>query len=314
MKKEKLWIPSRDGKRSLHCVLWQPDSGQVRAVVQIVHGMEEYVERYEDFALYLTSRGIAVIGHDMLGHGQSVREPKEMGFFTEQDGDQVIVDDVESVALRAQGAFPFAPLVLLAHSMGSFVVRRYITQYTGKARGVILMGTGIVSERAAKAAGGVANLLCLTRGATYHSKWLENRVVGRFNRQFTHTRTGCDWLSRDVENVDRYLQDPLCGICFTVGGYRDFFKLAGHLAREEDFEQITSRTPMLLISGEKDPVGHMGKDVPRLTRQYQKWGVTDVTYKLWKDDRHELLNEADREDIYGWLLGWIESHVLQEYR
>lgn len=314
MKKEHIWIPSRDGKRSLHCVLWQPDSGEVRAVVQIVHGMEEYVERYEDFTLYLTRRSIAVIGHDMLGHGQSVREPKEMGFFTEQDGDQVIADDVESVALRAQGIFPFAPLVLMAHSMGSFVVRRYITQYTGKARGVILLGTGIVSEHAARVAGGIAGLLCLILGSTYHCKWLENRVMGRFNRQFTPARTRCDWLSRDVENVDRYLQDPLCGNCFTVGGYRDFFRLAGCLARQEDFEQINTRIPMVLVSGEKDPVGHMGKDIPKLTQLYHhKWGVIDVTYKLWKDDRHELLNEPDREDIYGWLLGWIENHVLQEF-
>lgn len=310
MKKEEFYFDSRDEIDRIHAVRYTPDDGEVRCVVQIVHGMAEYAERYEEFARFLTDRGFVVTGEDHLGHGKSVSEGGYYGYFCERDPATVVVRDVHRLKKLTQALYPDVPYVILGHSMGSFILRNYLCRYGSGIAGAVIMGTGMQPPwliRLSKALAAVQKAFC---GSVYVSKLMDKAAFGSFNKRFQPERTRADWLSRDTENVDKYLADPLCGFCFTVNGFQTLFELIARIQKRENLEKIPKDLPILMVSGKDDPVGDYGEGVKRAYASLQGQGLSDIQMKLYDRDRHELLNEVDRDVVMEDIYCWIKDSVL----
>ena len=219
-----LKIPSSDGRSILHVMHWRP-VGQPRAVLQIAHGMTEHVGRYGEFAAALAEQGIAVIGHDHLGHGKTAGCEEKLGFFAEKNGAIFLVQDIHRVHVRAVKLYPEIPKFILGHSMGSFLVRRYLTKYGWEEDGAILMGTGDYPAGVLLLALAAVNGTALVRGDRCRSRLLHHLVLGNYNRRIPGAKTPDDWLSRDEEKVNQFVEDPLCQFRFTCSAYRDFFRV-----------------------------------------------------------------------------------------
>ena len=312
MIKKELYFDSRDGKTSLHAVRWTPDNPEdIVCVVQIVHGMAEYVERYEEFAGFLTARGIVLTGEDHLGHGKSVGEGGKYGYFCEQDPATVLVRDVHRLKKITQELYPDVPYVIMGHSMGSFIVRNYICRYGTGIAAAIIMGTGMQSRAAlnlSKAAAGIQRLFC---GPGHVSRLIDRFAFGGNNRRVEHPRTPFDWLSRDGERVDRYIADPLCGFVFTVNGFGALFELISRLYDVSNLEKVPKNLPVYMVSGTGDPVGGYGKGVRRAYDSLRERGLEKLDLKLYEGGRHELLNETNRDEVMRDIYQWLERTVLK---
>lgn len=307
MLKEDKRILSRDGKTQLHLITWQPEK-EPKAIVQLVHGMAEHMERYHDFAVYLTQRGYAVIGHDHLGHGQSLTSPDKLGFFAEKDGNKILIQDMFQVTEYAKTLWPGKKLFILGHSMGSFLVRRFLTLHSRDVDAAVIMGTGNQPALASAIGLKIAKRAKKKNGPMSYSKTLNNMALGSNNKPFKPNRTPFDWLSRNEENVDRYMADRLCGFDFTVSAWADFFQVLQELAHQEDVDGLVKSLPLLITSGELDPVGGE-KGCKAVLAKYQKLGMEDVRLKLYPEDRHEILNEIDRDKVFKDLGDWFDSKL-----
>lgn len=306
MSKQEVFIPSGDGRTQLHGIVWEPDGIEVKAVVQLVHGMCEYIDRYHDFAVFLTGHGYAVIGHDHLGHGKSMNSEADLGYFADKDGHNIVVEDMHRITDYGKNRWYGKPLFILGHSMGSFMTRRYLTRYSDELAGAIVMGTGMIPGGVAKAGRLMANLIGKIKGYRHPSKMLTNMVLGGNNKPFEPGRTDCDWLTKDEVIVDSYVADPLCGFMFTAGAFRDFFTVMAELADGVDADKIRRNLPVLITMGEIDPVGG-AKAGKELFDKYTAMGMSDVTLKIYPGDRHEILNELDRRQVYEDILKWVEK-------
>lgn len=305
MTREDLTLSSAAGG-SIHAVLWEPE-GEPRAVLQITHGMAEYIDRYEDFAAYLAERGFAVAGHDHPGHGGSVRAPADLGFFGEGDNADALIRNMKTVTLEAKRRNPGLPVFLFGHSMGSVFVRRYLALYGGEIAGAVVAGTVWLSPALAKTGLNIARAVCRTKGVRSLSPLLDSITLGNNAKAFPG-EGALAWLTSDPSVVAAYEADPLCGFPFTAGAYRDFFSVMLSVAREEDFDNIRRSLPLLIVSGELDPVGGK-RAVEKLAARYRQLDFADVTEKIFPGDRHEILNERDRAEVYAYIAGWLEKRI-----
>ena len=306
MKKEEFYFESRDGVSHIHAVRYTPDNGEVRGVFQIVHGMAEYIERYEDIAEYMTDRGFVVTGDDHLGHGKSVQAGGTYGYFCEQDPATVVVRDVHRLKKMTQELYPGVPYILLGHSMGSFIARNYICRYGTGITAAIIMGTGMQPKFLIGISKFLVGFQKLFFGWKHPAKFINNIAFGSYNKRIRSPRTEFDWLSVNNDNVDKYLADPLCGRLFTVNGFGTLFELIARLLNKKNLAGVPKDLPILMVAGAEDPVGNYGKGVQQAKESLEAAGVKDITLKLYSGDRHEILNEDDREqvkeDIYNWIL------------
>ncbi len=310
MKKEEFYFDSRDNDTKLHAVRWMPDSENVAGIVQIVHGMAEYVERYEELAAYLTDRNFVVTGEDHLGHGKSVPEGGQQGYFCEQDPATVVVRDVHRLKKMTQELYPGVPYFILGHSMGSFITRNYICRYGTGIDGALILGTGMQSAGLLLASKTVAAIEGAFRGQRHVSRMMDKAAFGAYNRRIAEKRTDYDWLSRDAERVDAYIADPDCGFVFTVNGFKTLFELISRAKKPENLRKIPAELPIFMASGAEDPVGNYGKGVEKAYRSLQGVGVRDLTLKLYPEDRHELMNEPDREQVMADIAEWLTKHLV----
>ena len=311
MVKEEFYYDSRDGVSKLHAVRYVPDGDEeIRCVVQIVHGMAEYVERYEEFAGYLTSHGFVVTGEDHIGHGKSVGREGKYGYFCEQDPATVLVRDVHRLKKATQSLYPDVPYVILGHSMGSFIVRNYMFRYGTGISGAVLMGTGMPPRKVLTFSKALAGIQGIILGSRHVSELIDKLAFGKYNSEIENPRTQFDWLSRDRERVDRYLEDPLCGFTFTANGFSTLFELILRLYRQENLERVPAEMPVLLVSGTADPVGDYGKGVRRTYDSLRAVGLENIQMKLYEEGRHELLNDSDRNEVAHDIYKWIEETVL----
>ena len=294
-------VPSSDGVHQVHAVLWLPE-GEPKAVVQLVHGICEYALRYEPFAGFLTEHGFAVAGHDHLGHGLTAKGPEEYGYFTDWWD---LVRDVRGVQLKVKETYPELPYFLLGHSMGSFVARTFLIDYPGAVDGCILSGTG--QESAVTVAAG--KLLTGLGDPHKVNKLFYQLSIGAYNRKFAPARTGADWICRDEAVVDRYLADPLCNFQTTAGMNHAMMAGLQYVARKKNLAKMDKDTPVYFFAGDADPVGAMGKGVQKVAGWFKEAGVKDVTVKLYPGGRHEMLNETNREEVFGDTLAWLEGHM-----
>lgn len=307
MKKYTEKIASKDSKNSLNTVIWETEKEPV-GVLQIVHGMAEYIDRYDNFAKYMTEHGFNVIGHDHLGHGYSVSDERDYGFFAEENGDKIIIEDMHSVTQYAKEKWEELPNFILGHSMGSFCLRQYLTKYSNDVFGAIIMGTGWIPSAAALLGKTIATNTCKSKGSHTVNPLLIKLTLEPYNKPFAPARTNCDWLSRDEKQVDLYVNDKLCGFDFTAGAYKDFFTVLEKIAKNRQLIGMRKSLPILITSGSVDPVGGK-KACEKLNAQYKRCGIDDVTLKLWENDRHEILNELDKSDVYDYIYNWLKSKI-----
>ena len=307
MKKYTEKIASTDSKNNLNVIIWETEKEPI-GVLQIVHGMAEYIDRYDNFAKYMTEHGFNVIGHDHLGHGHSVSDERDYGFFAEENGDKIIIEDMHSVTQYAREKWEELPNFILGHSMGSFCLRQYLTKYSNDVFGAIIMGTGWIPSAAALLGKTIATNTCKSKGSHTVNPLLIKLTIEPYNKPFAPARTNCDWLSRDEKQVDLYVNDKLCGFDFTAGAYKDFFTVLEKIAKNRQLIGMRKSLPILITSGSVDPVGGK-KACEKLNAQYKRCGIDDVTLKLWENDRHEILNELDKSDVYQYIYNWLKSKI-----
>lgn len=307
MKKYTEKIASTDSKNNLNVIIWETEKEPI-GVLQIVHGMAEYIDRYDNFAKYMTEHGFNVIGHDHLGHGHSVSDERDYGFFAEENGDKIIIEDMHSVTQYAREKWEELPNFILGHSMGSFCLRQYLTKYSNDVFGAVIMGTGWIPSAAALLGKTIATNTCKSKGSHTVNPLLIKLTLEPYNKPFAPARTNCDWLSRDEKQVDLYVNDKLCGFDFTAGAYKDFFTVLEKIAKNRQLIGMRKSLPILITSGSVDPVGGK-KACEKLNAQYKRCGIDDVTLKLWENDRHEILNELDKSDVYRYIYNWLKSRI-----
>jgi len=299
---------SSDGRTNIHAVQWQ-DEQPPRAVVQIVHGICEYVERYDRFAHWLAERGFVVVGNDHLGHGESWQEPEREGLFSETDGWNKVVQDVEALRARTAAAYPGLPYFVLGHSMGSFVARTHLIQYPGSFTGALISGTAQQPDLLLKAGRALCTLLAVIKGSDHRSDFVKGMLFGPYNKAFRPNRTDCDWVCSDTEVVDAYCQDPGCQFLPTVSMYRDMLGGLLFIGDRENLTLMDKSTPAFFFAGALDPVGEQGKGVERAYQGFVQTGCTDVQCKLYPNGRHEVLNEVFKEQVWQDVLDWMEARI-----
>lgn len=281
---------SADGVTPIHVREWVPDC-DINGVVQIAHGINEYIGRYADFARFLASKGFVVVGNDHLGHGESVLSPDCLGFFALDDGWYKVVADMEQLRELTAAKWPEAPYFLFGHSMGSFLTRTYMIRYPGaKLSGVILSGTGQAPAPVVAAGRFLCDGDMLKNGPTHRSETISNVAFGSYNKAFEPKRTKYDWLTRDEAVVDAYAKDPLCTFTPTTSLFRDMMYGLSIIGRQRNLAKMNKDLPVYFMSGDKDPVGGDGVQVAKVYSMFVRAGMKDVFYKFYKDGRHEMLN------------------------
>lgn len=301
--KREFYFPSKDGETQIHAVEWVPD-GTIFAVLQIVHGMAEHIERYGEFASYLADRGIYVTGHSHLGHGKSVTELKKMGFFHESDGNDCVIGDIHELRKITQEKYPGIPYFMMGHSMGSFLLRQYLGDDKEGLSGAIIMGTGDQPDIALVGGKLVCKVIAAVKGWEYRSDLVNSFAVGGFEKKLGKT-----WLSKNEENVKKYDDDPLCGFVFTLNAFYHMFEGIAKVNAQEKSGNVPKELPLFFVAGSEDPVGASGKGVEAVYQRYLAKGARNVKIKLYDGDRHEILNELDKETVYEDLFAWIMDHL-----
>ena len=301
MTREEFFYPGSDGVHRIHAILWKPE-GEIRGVVQFIHGICEYAGRCDPFAQYLADHGFVVVCNDHLGHGQSVTGPEEYGYFEDWWN---LVYDVRALRLKMDEMYAGLPYFMLGHSMGSFVARTYLFTYPGTVTGCMLSGTGYLNPAEAALAKWIAGW-----GDPHEVNKAFYRVsIGAYNKTFAPNRTAADWISSDEATVDKYLADPLCH--FPTKGAMNKAMMTGLqlICRRKPLRQMDPDTPIYFFSGDRDPVGKMGKGVRKVAKMFQQAGCRDVTLKLYPGGRHEMLGEVNQAQVWADTLGWLEKYL-----
>lgn len=295
-------VPSADGIHQLEGIVYLPD-GEAKGLVQVVHGMTEYIGRYEGFMTQLADNGYICFGYDHLGHGKTAMVDRSYGYIASKDGWHLLCQDVnrfaEAVRFRYGKELPY---YLMGHSMGSFIVRIAVAEGISKPDKLIVMGTGGPNPLAAP---GLA-LLTLIRGfcgEKHVSPFAERIMFGSYNKKFQEEDPYA-WLTRDLAMRDRYRQDPWCTFHFTVSALLDLI----HLTKRANRMTGPNRVPVLLVSGTMDPVGNYGKGVKRVEQYMAQKGVP-VKMKLYEQARHEILNDACKEEVTEDIVRFLQSEI-----
>ena len=295
------------GAGTIHGCRWTPEQPPV-AVVQIIHGIAEYVERYDDFARYLNRLGFLVVAEDHMGHGKSINGEGIQGYF--HGGWFTAVEDSYQLLQDTRKEFPDLPYVLFGHSMGSFMTRTILEKYPDSGiSAAVICGTGWQPKAVLNTGIGVCRMVCKQQGEKKPSKILEKLVFSNYNKKVEHPRTSYDWLTRDSGIVDRYLADPFCGFTPTGGLMREL--LTGIRYEQENLSAMKKDLPVLFIAGGDDPVGNYGKGVLRSAEAFHKAGMLDVSCKIYPLGRHEILNEINWEEVYQDISSWLNGKLFK---
>ena len=304
--RQDIWFDSK-GAGIIHACRWIPE-GQPRAVVQIIHGIAEFVERYDDFASFLTRQGILVVAEDHMGHGQSINGDGIQGYF--HGGWFTAVEDSMQLMTDTKAEFPDVPYILFGHSMGSFMARTILCKYPDCGiAGAVICGTGWQPAAALPAMVKMMEGICKIVGETKPNEMLQNLIFGSYNKRVEHPRTAFDWLTRDDRIVDAYIAHPLCGFTACAGLLREMVKGIHYIEQKENLAKMTKELPVFFIAGGDDPVGPYGKGVHTCAEAFRNAGMQDVSVRIYPLCRHEILNEINREQVYADVLKWVEKRL-----
>ena len=302
------YFNSSTGKNKIHARMCVPDA-EPRAIVQIIHGIAEYIDRYDEFMSFLADNGIIAVGTDHLGHGKSIESEEQTGFFAYDNGWDYVVRDEEVLRLAMHENYPELPIIVFGHSMGSFMARTLLIRYPDAFNAAIISGTG--NQGAALVNGGLimGNLVTGLNGAHHYSKFLNNLAFGSYNKIYDNPKTEYDWLSRDEANVQKYIDDPLCGFIPTCSLFRDMMTGVKFITNKKNLTAMNKDMPVYFMSGDMDPVGECGKGVQKAYNNFLEAGMKDVSIKLYPGGRHEMLNEINKDEVYSDILTWLGSKI-----
>lgn len=306
MPKQSLYIPDRTGKK-LHVLKWTPDSDPLRGVVHIVHGLAEHAGRYHHVAKFLNENGFVVYAHDHRGHGKT--DEDHLGHIDTENGFDLMISGIGDIQTEVQENYPNLPLFIIGHSMGTFLLQRYLQITSDEPDGVVysgsngkpppILGIGIL----------ISKIITKIYGADSQSSLLHKMTFGAYNSKFKPTKTEVDWISRDSEMVQLYVDDPYCNAIPSASFFGSLFQGLKTLHGHKPFSDHSKDLPILIISGDDDPVSDMGKGIKSLEKLILKSGVEDLTVKIYEGGRHEMFNEINRDEVLNDLLKWINSHI-----
>ncbi len=297
---------STDGKNTIHAELFIPSDKEIKGVVQISHGMMDYIGRYTRLADALCSAGYVLAGNDHLGHGDSVATADDYGFFASRDGYLFVIDDLKKMNEFLHKEFSGKPVVLLGHSMGSFISRLYAEKYSDSVDGLIIHGTA--GPNPAVGAGKlVVKILRAFKGERYRSKFVSSLAEGGYNKGFDPAEGQGAWLTRDSSMVADRIGNPKTEFIFTLAAYNDLFNMLGNCNSSNWFKNFPKGLRTLVMSGDTDPVGGFGKGVRKVYDGLQKNGA-NVKLKLYSGARHELFNETNREEVFADIIAFLEDN------
>ena len=305
------FLSTDDRQTTIHAVKWLPDGDPI-AVMQLTHGMQEYIERYSEFAEYLADKGFVVFGHDHIGHGDSVSDPSDRGKMHSSKPDRTMVEDMFSQYTLIKKQYPDIPYFILGHSMGSYLLREFLFVKASKLDGLsgaIIMGTGTENDGAIIAGNMLCKLLMLFKGKDAGSHFIQGLMFGSAYKNFD--TTGSDpansWLSKNTENVIEFFTNEKGGYEFSLNGYMVLLRSTLFDNKMSNIRRMNMNIPILFVSGDMDPVGQMGTGVVKAYEKFREAGVRDLSIKLYEGDRHEILNELDRAIVYDDLYKWMKE-------
>ncbi len=304
--REEFYVDSVDGIHMIHGYRWYDPEVEYKGVLQLVHGMLEYIERYNELAEYMASAGYFVVGHDHLGHGDSVKSPEELGYVGKQ-GAVLWLRDIGQIRRMAVSYAPKVPYIMLGHSMGSFLVRRYLIYHGKKVDGAILMGTGQQPMPAVKAGLALTYLGMLRSGKRGKSRLLDNLTCSGFAKLYPdNARTG-SWMSRDPQVMMDVVNDKKMNFHFSLNAFEALLRTVEEVIDPRRAARMPRDLPILILSGDADPVGENGKGVRRFEKMLKKIGMRKVTCKLYPDNRHELINDLDKQEVFQDIRKWCDT-------
>ncbi|XKF67456.1 alpha/beta hydrolase [Virgibacillus necropolis] len=284
---------------------WFKPGHKPKAIVQIAHGMAEHINRYDTFSEHLVENDIVVFGNDHRGHGQTGNKQGTLGYFAGEKGFEKVTNDLYEVTMEIRKEYPDTPLFLLGHSMGSFLARAYIQRYSQEINGIILSGTGYIPRIRSGAGKQLASVL----PPKEETKLMNMLTFGSYNKRVENGSTSYDWLSRDKEMVQSYIDDPYCGFVPKARFFYDLMDGIGMIQDARRNEAIRKDIPMLLISGDADPVGDYSKGIWKTASLYEKAGLENVAAMFVHDGRHELLNEMNKEEVFNLITNWLQKQM-----
>ena len=298
-------LPSTVPGRTLHGFRCVPE-GQVRAVLQLSHGMVEYIDRYRPLAEYLADRGILVTGHDHLGHGASIRTKEDYGYFAEPDGNRAVLADLHAVTVLTKELYPNLPYFLLGHSMGSLIARCYLRQYPDILDGLILSGSPSPLPAMTRMQS-ILNRVIVHRGDTSHSKRIDRILYNTFQRPFRSESRSNTWICSDEAVVDAYNADPLCQFHFTLNGYATLLALLNTTYNTKDWTITQPELPIWFFSGGDDPCRGNDTRFQQAVDRMAELGYQNVNSTLFPRMRHEILNERNKAVVYAEILETLDA-------
>ncbi|KKI93456.1 alpha/beta hydrolase [Bacillus sp. SA1-12] len=305
---QRSWLTMSDG-HDVFLTKWYAENVKPLAILQLAHGMAEHIDRYKGFANTLVSEGIFVYGNDLRGHGKTGEKSGTLGFFAEENGFERAVDDLYEINAHIHKQHPNTPVFFMGHSMGSFLVRRFLQRYHGAVRGVILSGTGGNPGLMGKIGKRLAKSQIQKLGKKTESPLMNKLTFGSYNKKLSNIETKFDWLTSDRAEVQKYIADPHCGYVATAGFYYDLLSGLETIHKHHEMAKVDKELPFFFISGDQDPVGQYTKGVMNVIRQFQEHGIKKIDYTFYKRGRHEMLNETNREEVMTDIIQWIKKKL-----
>lgn len=290
----------------LNAYKWVPE-GKAIGIVQICHGMTETVLRYDEFANYLNSKGFIVYGHDHRGHGLTAKKKEDLGYIADSEGFEWLVEDLYELMKSIKSQNSDVPIYLFGHSMGSFISQRFLELHGSEINGLILSGSNGEPPILTPLGILLSKIEIMLLGRRHTSKMMDKLSFGNYNKSFKPNRTPFDWLCSVNEEVDKYILNDKCGFVCSASFYYDLLRGLKTIHKKENFNLIPRDIPIYIIAGDKDPVGNFGKGIINLYEKLKSLGIKDIQYKLYKDKRHEILNENNKSEVMNDILSWLES-------
>lgn len=305
--KQKFSFPSADGVNTVSAYWYRHETLAPKAVVQLSHGMCEYIGRYDDFAAYLCDAGYAVCGNDHLGHGETSSGKGGVdGYFGKKDGREYVLEDLHTMNETAHREYPELPVILFGHSMGSFLARAYAARWPQSISALIICGTGGPNPSAGMGLA-LTSIISRIKGPEYRSKLVDRMAFGAYLKQIEMPDTKYDWISRDKQIVKTYAADPKCTFIFTVSAFHELMATLKSVSSLSWAQQLPKELPIFVIAGDADPVGDYGKGVSTVYGWLKQAGIHSVTMKLYPGARHEILNDTCRAEVYADVKDWLDQ-------